>query len=398
MKKIVFTHCADLHLGCMPNHLEERYDDFFDSFKELIENSIINESKYLLISGDLFHLKVINSKTLLNVINLLEMANNNDIKVFVIEGNHDKAFFVDENSWLHFLHKKGYITLLSHKIIDGNLIIDSNSIYEDEDIRIIGIGYLGSTTNIYLKDIQKKISKSNKFTILMLHAAINRLCGEDMGDVNIEILSPLKKVVDYVALGHIHTKYEYNDFIYNPGSTENIRIKDGKRSDKKGYYIVKTENKNKEVNFYNSKQRKIYNETIKLDSNLTIDEVEKILITKPYSLKSKSILELTIYGNVSFNPYLINFEEIKKALKEKYDLLYIDINNLINIVNSELVFNNIIDLKAIEEQAIKNYISINYPQITEIETITKEIQDLKNSLIDEKEYDVIINNMIDKGE
>lgn len=398
MKKVSFTHCADLHLGCTPNHLEERYNDFFESFKDLIDKTIENDCKYLIISGDLFHLKVINSNTLLNVMNLMEYAINNNIKIFAIEGNHDKAFYVDKNSWLNFLHKKGYITLLTHKIIDGELVLDNDSVYEDENIRIIGIGYLGSTTSIYLKDIQNKISKSNKFTILMLHAAINRLCGEDMGDVNVETLSPLKDVVDYIALGHIHTKYEYNDFIYNPGSIENIRIKDGKRSNKKGFYIVNFSDKEKEVNFYISKQRKIYNETIKLDNNLNIEKVENILKTKEYNLQSKSILELTIYGNVSFNPYLINFEEIKTYLQEKYDLLYIDINNLINIVTTDLVLNNIIDIKSIEEQAIKNYISINHPDIKEVELLTKDIQELKNSLIEEKEYDTIINSMINQGE
>lgn len=398
MKKVSFTHCADLHLGCTPNHLEERYNDFFESFKDLLDKTIENNCKYLIISGDLFHLKVINSNTLLNVMNLMEYAINNNIKIFAIEGNHDKAFYVDKNSWLNFLHKKGYITLLTHKIIDGELVLDNDSVYEDENIRIIGIGYLGSTTSIYLKNIQNKISKSNKFTILMLHAAINRLCGEDMGDVNVETLSPLKDVVDYIALGHIHTKYEYNDFIYNPGSIENIRIKDGKRSNKKGFYIVNISDKEKEVNFYISKQRRIYNETIKLDNNLSIEKVENILKAKEYNLQSKSILELTVYGNVSFNPYLINFEEIKTYLQEKYDLLYIDINNLINIVTTDLVLNNIIDIKSIEEQAIKNYISINHPDMKDVDLLTKDIQELKNSLIEEKEYDTIINSMINQGE
>ena len=59
MKTNTFLHCSDLHLGCTPNHLEQRYNDFFDSFKDLIDNAIKNECKYILISGDLFHLKVI---------------------------------------------------------------------------------------------------------------------------------------------------------------------------------------------------------------------------------------------------------------------------------------------------------------------------------------------------
>ena len=84
MNKVKFLHCGDLHLGCKPNHLEERYNDFFNSFKELIDNAIEKECKYILISGDLFHLKVINSKTLLDVTNLLEYAIKNDIKIITI--------------------------------------------------------------------------------------------------------------------------------------------------------------------------------------------------------------------------------------------------------------------------------------------------------------------------
>ena len=73
MNKHRFTHCGDLHLGAKPNHIDIRYDDFFDSFKELIERSIKEKSEYILITGDLFHVKVINSKTLLNVIELLDL-------------------------------------------------------------------------------------------------------------------------------------------------------------------------------------------------------------------------------------------------------------------------------------------------------------------------------------
>ena len=60
-----FIHCADLHLGAQPLKLEERYNDFYNTFSTIIDYAIKNEIKLLLISGDLFHIKNINSKTLL---------------------------------------------------------------------------------------------------------------------------------------------------------------------------------------------------------------------------------------------------------------------------------------------------------------------------------------------
>jgi len=399
MKTHNFVHCADLHLGCTPNHLEERYNDFFISFKEMIDRAIANQCEYMIISGDLFHLKVINSKTLLKVIELLGYAKANNIKVFVIEGNHDKAFYVDEDSWLVFLHEQKYITLLSHKIQNGELILDNTSIYEDDNIRIIGIGYLGSTTSIYLKDIQNKISKSNKFTILMLHAAINRLYGEEMGDINIEVLKPLKPIVDYIALGHIHTKYEYDELCYNPGSIENIRVKDALKADKKGYYIVKYDDqKQKEVKHYISKQRKIYNISLKLENQKEINEVEEYIQNYEYNCEQKAILDISLYGNTLFNPYAINFESIKENLKNKYGLLYISINNYINIMSSSTNDNDTIDIKSIEKDAISKYISINYPTIENNKEIVETILELKNAIIEEQEYNQIIQNMIEKGD
>ena len=152
--------------------------------------------------------------------------------------------------------------------------------------------------------------------------------------------------------------------------------------------------KKKKLSFIILKWEKI----IKLDDALTIEEVENKIKTKEYNFEEKSILDISVYGNVSFNPYLINFEEIKQYFKDKYNLLHIEINNFINILSSNSELENIIDIKSIEEQSIKNYISINHPDISEIDIITKEIQNLKNSLIDNKEYDAIINSMIEKGE
>lgn len=399
MEKHIFLHCSDLHLGCMPNHLEARYEDFFESFNNLIEHAINEKCEYLLISGDLFHLKVINSKTLLKVITILERAKANNIKIFVIEGNHDKPFFVDEQSWLNFLKERGYIYLLKHKLIDNQLVIDNDSIYEDEHIRIIGIGYLGSATSIYLKNLQNKISKSNKFTVLMLHAAINRLIGEEMGDINIDLLQPLKGIVDYIALGHIHTKYEYDDLCYNPGSIENIRIKDGLKKDKKGYYIVSfDELKQKEVNYYISKQRKINYVTLKIENINLLEDIESYISNYEYNCDENSILELSLIGSIAFNPFLINIEDIKNKIKEKYNLLYIEVNNLINIITNDKSLDNIMDIKAIEKEAISNYISINYPDLNSNDEFIKVIQDLKKALVDEKEYDLIIENLVDKGE
>ena len=228
-----FIHCGDLHLGCYPNHIDQRFDDFFEAFSRLINYAISNEIRLVLISGDLFHLKNINSKTLQKTIELLKIAIENSIEIVAIEGNHDRAFYIDEESWLSFLNNQGYLKLLSSKVDNGKLVFDeydgnAGSIIETKDYRIVGLGYLGGSTDKYIVDMKKSYQKSDKFTILMMHAAVNRLADQGMGDVKKEVIdNSIKSKVDYIALGHIHNRYEYDDYIYNPGSLENNKLKDG---------------------------------------------------------------------------------------------------------------------------------------------------------------------------
>ena len=156
--------------------------------------------------------------------------------------------------------------------------------------------------------------------------------------------------------------------------------------------------KQKEVNYYISKQRKINYVTLKIENINLLEDIESYISNYEYNCDENSILELSLIGSIAFNPFLINIEDIKNKIKEKYNLLYIEVNNLINIITNDKSLDNIMDIKAIEKEAISNYISINYPDLNSNDEFIKVIQDLKKALVDEKEYDLIIENLVDKGE
>ena len=398
MEEFHFIHCADLHLGCTPARLEERFYDFFFQFSNLIDYAINNHISYILVSGDFFHLKVINSKTLNETTILLEKCKENNIKVFVIEGNHDKAFYIDEESWLVYLHKRKYIILLEHEITNGEIklpIYEQNgSIYEDENIRIIGIGYLGSSTEKYLKDIKKCIKKKNKFTVLMLHAAVNRLYGQDMGDIRKEQLESLKDCVDYIALGHIHNRYEYDELCYNPGSLENIRLQDGYQKDQKGFYDVCVNYPNKEIKYIISNYRPIFLEKITIDNLQTLDDVNKYIANLEYNIPPQSMMELSLYGKLPFNAYLIDIDKIKEEFTKKYKLLYIEVNNYINMISKPETIEEKVDPKQLEKMMINNYLDYQYPDITNKDNIIKNIILIEEALQNEEDNQKIIDMLL----
>lgn len=395
---IKYIHCGDLHLGCKPNQLEQRYDDFFKSFDDLVDEAIKNACQYILIAGDLFHLKVINSKTLSKTITILDKAKVNHIKVIAIEGNHDKAFYVDEKSWLEFLDEQKYLILLKHEIKDNKLILNQQSIYEDENLRIIGIGYLGSTTQLYMNGLS--IDKKDKYTVLMMHAAVNRLYGEEMGDIKLETLKMFNETINYLALGHIHVRYEYQNYIYNPGSLENIRLKDNIQGKDKGFFLVSFDTNsymNKTVQYITSQKRLITNIKLEITDNMTYDDTIQYLHNYDYNLEEQSLLELTLFGKTKFNPYIINIDDVKNYIMNKYHLMYVEINNYINIFTDNKAVKDIVDIASIEEITIKKYIETNYPT-DNIDDLYKDIKNLKKRLINEEDINEIISKAIDKRE
>ncbi len=394
MKTFRYIHCGDLHLGCKPGKIEDRFEDFFKAFSFLVDYSINNKVNYILISGDMFHLKVINSKTLLKTTTILEKAKLANIKVFVIEGNHDKAFYVDEDSWLDYLHQKKYITLLGHHLDSGNIILNNETIYEDDNIRIIGLSYMGGATSRYLKGLEETIQKSSLYTIMMLHAGINHWCGEDMGDISLNDILPLKSVIDYIALGHIHVRYEYQDFCYNAGLLENIRFKDAKKNKDKGFYDVTVIDNQKTVNFIKYEPRPISLINIDVISSSFPKTVEKQILQYPYDIKKDSILEITLSGQVSFNPYLIDISMIRQNLLEKYNLVQLEINNYINILSESSQINEVIDRKVIEKSIILNTLKKEYPEHENLEEISENIMTLKQQVLEDNDFENIINSLM----
>ena len=120
---VQFIHTADVHLGYAQYGLHERFVDFGRAFSRVVSYAVEKDVDFVLIAGDLFHKRNINALTYLQAYELLSKLR--DIPVFVIEGNHDLAYFKDRHSWLEALDHQGLITLLkADKGVISKAIID----------------------------------------------------------------------------------------------------------------------------------------------------------------------------------------------------------------------------------------------------------------------------------
>jgi DNA repair protein SbcD/Mre11 len=250
MKKIQFIHCADLHLG-NNNPEEETY------FRNIANYALKSKVDFLIITGDLFNANLIESKLYDECLKILSILKNSNIDVIMIEGNHDQLTDKLDKSILYSLSKKGYIKLLHTKFEGDKPILTKwdpisniGSYIDYKDIRILGIGYLfGASLKNKIKYLASDL-KNNKFNLLMLHIGVHPTLSPEFAGIKKEEIECLKEKINYLALGHIHYKYEIDNWIFNPGALTASK----KTSNKKGFFhVIINENNTQEVTFKENK-------------------------------------------------------------------------------------------------------------------------------------------------
>ncbi len=323
-----FLHASDFHLGYAQYGLLERFKDYARAFHYVIQYAIDHKADFILISGDLFHKRNINAPTYEQAYRVLyELKEKSpSTKVYAIEGNHDLAFHQDGKSWLEILNSQGLLRLIRLKEANGVRLM--GDFVELDNVRIFGVKYLGSSTVSIIPQIAEEIKKINaangeKYTILMMHFGMEgQVKQEASGEIPYNSLLPLKEAVNYLALGHYHMKYEFDGWVFNPGSIEMIAMNE--YGMEKGFYHVGDRGAKLITPITRDVRR------IKLDMSgiQTPDELYSNIDSKLDSeraLQPDALIELLLYGEMNFPKSDINLERIKDMLAERFKPLWSEI-------------------------------------------------------------------------
>lgn len=372
MKDFSFVHCADLHLGCQQFNLDERWEDFGKAFGQVVDYALAHQVDYLLLAGDLFHHRSISAPTLAQAIFYLSKLKAAGIKVIAIEGNHDKAFYLDKDSWMSFLHNQGYFVLLKPTLSADGLELKpydgkNGSVLIDSGVRFVGLGYLGATTKQRLGELNELLEQTQEFTIVLLHAGVDKLLGQDLAGVKKEVFEGFAHKVDYFALGHIHSRQELGELCYNPGAPECVHLDEEKSGYEKGFYHVTVRDQNKEVKFVPSKRRPVFRCNIDLSGTEQPTQVNyqvlEVLQAKTWEVEQRPIVQLNLHGTVHFSSYAIDIKALEDEVKENFNCLAVEVLNNTNLpalaVEKEaLVF----DRNAIEKHVLGEMIEFAKPE------------------------------------
>jgi DNA repair exonuclease SbcCD nuclease subunit len=250
---IKFLHMSDVHLGCRRYNLEERTKDFFRSWHDVItSHALPNEVDFVLIAGDFFDRRNIDPQTMNHALAGLQLLKDARIPVVAIEGNHDRRDAVSDYSWMRSFSQAGFLILLEParveespdtalpwEMVPWDEESRSGSYIDIKGARIFGTHWYGTSANAAMGILAESLRGARGeglFQILMLHTDVEGQLSRPIPALSVEKLKELRSLVDYVALGHTHKRFELENWAFNPGSLEACSIDEYR--EERGLYLV----------------------------------------------------------------------------------------------------------------------------------------------------------------
>jgi DNA repair protein SbcD/Mre11 len=251
-----FVHTADNHLGFEQYGYKERFNDFARAFLAVVDDAIARQADFFVIAGDLFNKRAIDALTLIQAQEALQRLHAAGIPAIAIEGNHDRSYYRDGISWLQFLCWQGLLHLLNPTVRDGAPALEPwdqqamRGAFVDLKggaLRVYGLPWYGAGTARVMEQLARELAAARaeedaagvQYRVLLLHTGVEGQLPQLHGLPTRAQFEPLRGLVDYVALGHVHKPYAIDDWLFNPGSTETWGAEES--AWERGYYYVEVD-------------------------------------------------------------------------------------------------------------------------------------------------------------
>lgn len=350
-----FGHIADLHLGYNQYNLEARAQDIARAFWTACSEAVKSKCSLMLIAGDLFHKRTTNSKTFLQAIGALSIVRKAGILTIIVPGNHDGPWRSGERTWLSVLDSLGYFTLLDVSIQSGQLNLEK-AIYETEEIRVVGIPYLGAALPRIIPQIVEQLSQlPRKYTVLMLHAGLEGEVPGFRAVLTKEDLEPLRPYVDYVAMGHIHKPFEHDNRIFNPGSLEALAADETEYEG--GWYLVDVDGKQHTAKHILYEERRPFRrlrlDVSKYQNAEQLRKAAAILGKQQEDLSGRgAMLELSLLGKLQFVRVALDIPSLANVLADDLEPLKMWIRDRTDLEQIEIAAEEGLSRSQMEEQIL----------------------------------------------
>lgn len=367
-----FGHLADIHLGHRQYGLKQREDDMQSTFKATLQLILQDDPDAILLPGDLFHSRDLRPKVLEAAESGLSVVPD-DVPVLVSRGNHDENLTPRDVTWLNYLHRRGHIVFLEAELENESAAFsphdtdapgEESGFYDittDEGtVRVFGLQWRGARTDTALEQVATGIEQTAEeygepdYTVLLAHFGIEDEVPALGGNVTHAELQSVREQVDYLALGHIHKRYDASGWIFNPGSPEAHSTSEARDDWQHGYYSVTVEETAKEgngpgglthqVEHNHARRRPFYTVTFDVTPYDSIGELETAFRDHIESERGnlereldreeflyggdrrEPLIDLRFTGTLQFDRGNFRVDQLSELVEEMCDALYVQTN------------------------------------------------------------------------
>jgi DNA repair protein SbcD/Mre11 len=358
-----FIHVADTHLGYEQYGVRERFNDFSRAFWDIMQDAVNREVDFVIIAGDLFNKRAIDALTLIHAIEGLKKLKERGIPVIAIEGNHDRSYYRDGISWLQFLCHQEYLMLLAPKMRDGaplltlwdqRTMLGSHVDLFGGRLRIYGLPWQGAATARSMEGLAQALEAARaeevaagiEYRLLVMHTGVDSVVPRIQGLPTMAQFQPLRHCVDYLALGHVHKPYEFDGWMYNPGSTETWGAEEAAWEDR-GYYFVEIDtddpesitDSHKQARFHRaahlvSKRRPFVRHELRVDGlgepNALYARLEDYCKREGTAHRADSLrplVQVHLVGTLGFDAGSLDQAYMQEIVRTHFRPLYVSIDN-----------------------------------------------------------------------
>jgi DNA repair exonuclease SbcCD nuclease subunit len=348
-----FLHMSDVHLGCRRYNIEERTKDFFRSWHDVITtHALPNGVDFVLIAGDFFDRRNIDPQTMNHALAGLQLLRDAGIPVVAIEGNHDRRDAVSDYSWMRSFSQAGFFILLEParaaetaenalpwEMVPWDEETRAGSYVDIKGARVFGTHWYGTSANAAMPMLAESLRAARGeglFHILLLHTDVEGQLNRPIPALSVERLKELRALVDYVALGHTHKRFELENWAFNPGSLEACSIDEYR--EERGFYLVEVDDAhNVRATFIDDYvqrpfQRLTYDVSGAEDPQVIHDGVMETVAREarphdPESGEPAPIIEINLRGHLGFKNSLLDVRRMREETLEKTGALHVMLKN-----------------------------------------------------------------------
>ncbi|MGQ9681774.1 MAG: metallophosphoesterase family protein [Anaerolineae bacterium] len=341
-----FLHVADVHLGYQQYGSRERYNDFGRAFFHVVDQAVERKVDALLLAGDLFEKRTVDPKAMGQAVTGLQKLKDAGISVIAVEGNHERAHYQDQISWLEFLDSLGLLILLNAPISEGRLLLRPHTAEEvgaytdlPGGVRIYGLRYYGASAarvfEMLRTAIESQAGPRPAFSLLLTHAGIEGVIPRCLGAVPLQALEPLRPFLNHVALGHIHKPYAIDGWIYNPGSLETWAADEAAWADR-GFYQVEIDllspGAQAQARLVRTPRRRFERLRVAVDACPSPQAVYRAVESELRRVHlpeadAQPVLQITLEGSLAFDRAELDIARVEEMARQTLDPLLVRVHN-----------------------------------------------------------------------